>query len=98
MRGNAISMIGMSEHTKPHNSNKQPMDFVTVGERGQVVIPAAIRERVGLQPGDKLMVFTKHSEMICLVSTSSMQQLVDVLTQQLAEIDSPIKINNQETK
>lgn len=30
---------------------------VTVGERGQVVIPAEARERCGLQPGDKLLAF-----------------------------------------
>jgi AbrB family looped-hinge helix DNA binding protein len=28
----------------------------TVGERGQVVIPAEAREEVNIQPGDKLMV------------------------------------------
>ena len=30
---------------------------VTVGERGQVVIPASAREQRGIQPGDKLLVF-----------------------------------------
>jgi AbrB family looped-hinge helix DNA binding protein len=33
------------------------MGSVTVGERGQVVIPAAARERCGIQPGDKLLAF-----------------------------------------
>ena len=64
------------------------MDIVTVGERGQVVIPAAIREQTGLKAGDKLMVFTKHGEVICLVPTSSMRQLVSVLTEQLADIET----------
>jgi AbrB family looped-hinge helix DNA binding protein len=31
----------------------------TVGERGQVVIPADAREQLGIHPGDKLMVM-KH--------------------------------------
>ncbi|MBN9504315.1 MAG: hypothetical protein BGO01_03545 [Armatimonadetes bacterium 55-13] len=31
----------------------------TVGERGQVVIPAEAREQLGIHPGDKLMVM-KH--------------------------------------
>ena len=30
---------------------------VTVGERGQVVIPAEARERSGIEPGDKLLSF-----------------------------------------
>ena len=31
----------------------------TVGERGQIVIPADAREELGFQPGDKLLVM-KH--------------------------------------
>lgn len=31
---------------------------VTVGERGQVVIPASAREKLGISPGDKLLVFS----------------------------------------
>lgn len=68
------------------NMKKSTMDIVTVGERGQIVIPAAIREQTGLQAGDKLMVFVKHSEMICLIQTSSMRKLVDILTEQLGEL------------
>jgi AbrB family looped-hinge helix DNA binding protein len=70
-----------------HTFDKGCMDMVTLGERGQVVIPAVIREHVNLKPGDKLMVFTKHGEVICLVPASSMRHLVDVLSAQLAEID-----------
>lgn len=29
---------------------------VTVGERGQIVIPAEAREELGIKPGDKLLV------------------------------------------
>ncbi len=64
------------------------MDIVTVGERGQVVIPAAIRESIGLSAGDKLMVFTKHADMICLIPADSMRKLVSILTEQLADIET----------
>lgn len=77
--------------------NKSTMDIVTVGERGQVVIPAAIREQTSLKPGDKLMVFLKHGEMICMVPASSMRKLVDVLTEQLAEADAADKIDKKRT-
>lgn len=33
------------------------MGSATVGERGQVVIPAEARERLDIKPGDKLLVF-----------------------------------------
>lgn len=72
--------------TKPTNG-RNSIDMVTLGERGQLVIPAAIRERMGLHPGNKLMVFTKHGEMICIVPASSMRHLVEVLNAQIAEIE-----------
>lgn len=31
-------------------------DAVTVGERGQIVIPQAAREELGIKPGDKILV------------------------------------------
>ena len=72
---------------KPTGGGKNAIDMVTLGERGQLVIPAAIRDRMSLQPGDKLMVYTKHSEVICIVPASSMRHLVEVLNAQLAEIE-----------
>jgi len=83
----AESMNSMICMNKPEDQGST-IDMVTLGERGQVVIPANIRERMGLQPGDKLMAFTKHADVICLVPASSMRHLVDVLTAQLDEVDS----------
>lgn len=41
-----------------HGSQQQHFaGSVTVGERGQVVIPAEARERCGIQAGDKLLAF-----------------------------------------
>jgi len=91
MYPNTISMISMLQ---PHNKT-EAMDMVTLGERGQVVIPAQIRDRLGLAPGDKLMAFCKHAEMICLVPASSMRRLVDVLNAQLSEIESSPQTSNQ---
>lgn len=78
----------MNNMLTPHEKT-EAMDMVTLGERGQVVIPAQIRDRLGLAAGDKLMAFCKHAEMICLVPASSMRRLVDVLNAQLSEIESP---------
>ncbi len=35
----------------------KPYGAVTVGERGQLVIPAALRKEFKISPGDKLMIF-----------------------------------------
>ena len=37
--------------------HKKCYGSVTVGERGQVVIPAEVRNDLGIKPGDKLIVF-----------------------------------------
>lgn len=41
----------------PHDLEGHFIGAATVGERGQVVIPAEARERLGIKPGDKLLVF-----------------------------------------
>jgi AbrB family looped-hinge helix DNA binding protein len=51
---------------------------VTIGERGQIVIPAEARAELGYQPGDKLLVL-KHpiydGLMICKIE--SLQSMLD---------------------
>jgi AbrB family looped-hinge helix DNA binding protein len=84
-------MINMKDHSHVSNQDKSAMDIVTIGERGQVVIPAAMREQMDLVAGAKLMVFTKHGEMICLVPTSSMRRLVTILSDQLSDIEDQPK-------
>ena len=41
----------------PHSFTDLFLGAVTVGERGQIVIPAQAREAYGIQGGDKLLVF-----------------------------------------
>ncbi|MBN1459698.1 MAG: AbrB/MazE/SpoVT family DNA-binding domain-containing protein [Armatimonadetes bacterium] len=54
--------------------------MVTVGERGQVVIPAEARKRHGLQAGDKLIVFRPpHGEGIGLARLDHVRALLDNL-------------------
>jgi AbrB family looped-hinge helix DNA binding protein len=45
---------------------------VTIGERGQVVIPIEARKRFNLEPGDRLLVMgdpSKRSIMLCQIDT-----------------------------
>ena len=45
-----------------NTENLQVQAIVSVDERGQMVLPKDIRERVGLRPGDKLAVVTKERD------------------------------------
>lgn len=56
---------------------------VTVGERGQVVIPAGAREKLGISAGDKLLVFSHPTH--CGVLFAKLQDL-----QRMTEMLEPI--------
>jgi AbrB family looped-hinge helix DNA binding protein len=50
---------------------------VTIGERGQVVIPADARKRFQLEPGDKLLVFRHpHAPGLVLARVDDIQALL----------------------
>ncbi len=55
----------------------------TVGERGQVVIPASVRKSFRIKPGDKLIVFAKH-EMIGLIPAEEFSQMLDKMSEVIA--------------
>lgn len=64
---------------------------VTVGERGQVVIPAEIRRSFKVKSGDKLVVFSK-SDMFGFVRADDFNQYLD----RAAELMS--KLKNDDSK
>ncbi len=58
-------------------------DAVTVGERGQIVIPAQVRKLFRIKAGDKLVVFAKRDGPIGLMPAqyvhSFLEKSVDTL-------------------
>jgi len=58
---------------------------VTIGERGQVVIPAEIRKIFKVKPGDKLIVFAKPGGMIGLVPAEEFNQFLSEAAEMLAK-------------
>jgi AbrB family looped-hinge helix DNA binding protein len=74
------------KYMNEHNSSHDLMDMVTIGERGQIVIPAPIREKYGLSGGDKLMIIAK-GDMIGLVPSSKFRAMIAGLTAKLSELD-----------
>ena len=56
----------------------------TVGEKGQVVIPAGIRKTFRIKPGDKLIVFAKP-EMIGFIPAEEFNQMLDHATEVLSK-------------
>lgn len=61
-------------------------DSVTVGERGQVVIPAKARKDFGIKAGDKLIVLCGPGKMgIALVHSKHMAKMFSKLSQQITK-------------
>jgi len=62
-------------------------DSVTVGERGQVVIPAQARKDLGIKPGEKLIVLRAMGKMgIVLIHTKHMAHIFDKMTRHMDTI------------
>jgi AbrB family looped-hinge helix DNA binding protein len=57
---------------------------VTVGERGQVVIPAELRKSFKVKPGDKLIVLAKH-DMINLIPAEEFNRFLDHAAELIAK-------------
>lgn len=71
--------------TKEHKGH----DFfgtTTVGEKGQVVIPAEAREAMELTKGEKLLVFGRGCDMLVLTKLSNVERFAAHLSRRLDAI------------
>lgn len=56
---------------------------VTVGTKGQVVIPKEIRDNLSINPGDVLMVLTKHGRAIGMIKADDMPAFMDYMKNEM---------------
>ncbi len=54
----------------------QFLGATTVGERGQIVIPAEARKALNINSGDKLLVFSHHHHGLLLIKAEVVDKLV----------------------
>lgn len=68
--------------------SKEPKFYgaTTVGERGQVVIPAEARKAMKIKDGDKLLVFSPDGNLIMLVKLSELQKFTSRLNTRLKSL------------
>lgn len=62
------------------------MGSTVVGERGQVVIPKDVRDRLHLKAGDKLMVMVHKHGPIMLIPVEQMQQMIRQMSEQMSTL------------
>jgi AbrB family looped-hinge helix DNA binding protein len=86
-------MLGMDAATKKVGYC-QLVGTVTVGPKGQVVIPAEVRSKMGVKPGDKLVaLYIPHKRTIGFVIESDAQAVIDRIGARMTELNSAINNN-----
>ncbi len=56
---------------------------VSVGAKGQVVIPKEVRKLTGIEPGDTLLVITKHDRAVGLVKNSDLAEILEYMREEI---------------
>lgn len=85
------------QHHKHHNQ-KQFYGSTTLGEKGQVVIPAEAREALSLEKGEKLLVFGIGKEIIALAKLSHVEKIAGHLSRQLKAMKRVLKRTKNDKK
>ena len=63
----------------------------TVGPKGQVVIPAEVREKMAIKPGDKLIVlYIEEKKFVGFVTEDQAQAIVNKLGENLATLQDAV--------
>jgi AbrB family looped-hinge helix DNA binding protein len=62
--------------------------MATIGERGQIVVPKEIRDKMKIKPGDKFLVFSKANMVIGFVKPENFDKLINEFISQLQDLKS----------
>jgi len=82
-----------------HFGEKGPKLYgsVTVGERGQVAIPAEARRDLEITPNSKLLVFSGPNEMaLMFVKADSVTEFITNATARLSHLEQMLKTDSTE--
>ena len=61
--------------------------LVNVDERGQMVLPKELREKAGIQPGNKLALTTwERNGQVCCITMTKVEELTDMVKAKLGPV------------
>ena len=72
-------MAQKNTHSEEDECDVKMFGSVTVWTKGQVVIPKEIRDSLGIEPGDVLMVVTKHGTAIGMIKADDMPAFMEYM-------------------
>jgi AbrB family looped-hinge helix DNA binding protein len=67
--------------------DRQFYGSTVMGERGQLVIPAEARKELGIEKGEKLLVFGFHKNALMITKLSSFKELTKEMSKKQKEIE-----------
>lgn len=73
------------------STHKKFLGITTVGEKGQVVIPAEARTALKLVKGEKLVVMSTHENTLILMNASRFEDMASHFTEHLDSVRKLIK-------
>lgn len=78
---------------KDHHLHPEGQFFgsVTIGEKGQIVIPQEAREKMKLKKGDRLLVFGMDEDMLAVAKLSHIEKITSHLSKKLKMISAVAK-------
>lgn len=56
---------------------------VVVGTKGQIVIPSEVRKDLSIEPGDTMLVITKHGKAIALIKTDDLEEFLSYMNEEM---------------
>lgn len=80
----------MSLHQSDHHG-RTFYGTTTIGEKGQIVVPAEARTAMKLKKGEKLLVFGFGKSMLAIAKFDGLEKMADHLAKKLEAIRSIIK-------
>ncbi|MHB0866400.1 MAG: AbrB/MazE/SpoVT family DNA-binding domain-containing protein [Thermoleophilia bacterium] len=75
--------------TKPDSHEQKFFGSATVGERGQIVIPAAARQELQISAGDKLLIFSgMHGSSLTVMKSEDVAKFVSSTMEKLSRMEA----------
>lgn len=73
---------------KRHSHEPEFFGSATVGERGQIVVPAGARQALDIKPGDKLLIFSGlHGNALSVMKSEQVTEFVSRAMERLSKIE-----------
>lgn len=75
--------------------DQHSLSVATVGTKGQIVIPQEVREKLGIAPGDKVVILMRDQHAAALLPMAGMREWLNTMTAHFDEIKDVV---SRETK